>query len=123
MKEVAATEEPPKLDVVVNATVLFSTSTKLLQLFYKPRRRPSKRSKAIPLSRWRVAKTQIPRDLLKKLKEKKQPQNQLKLARANLGFMNSLGQLSNISLREIVGFVVLDPVLRIRKIVDYKEIS
>jgi hypothetical protein len=37
--------------------------------------------------------------------------------------MNILGQLSNISLREIVGFVVLDPVLRIRKIVDYKEIS
>jgi len=50
LKEVAATDEPPKLDAVINPTALFYTSAKQLQLFYKPRCRPSKRSKAIALA-------------------------------------------------------------------------
>ncbi len=98
LKEVAATEEPPKLDAVINPTVLFSTSAKQLQLFYKPRRRPSKRSKAIALAMESCQNTGTTWLAQKaKKKKKEQPQNQLKLARANLECMNILVQILHIT--------------------------
>lgn len=74
---------------------LCKTATTLLQT-----KAPSLKTQQGKLhSRWRVAKTQVQRDLLKKQRRKKkeQPQNQLKLARANLECMNILVQILHIT--------------------------